>query len=130
SPSTLRLDLALGGCNLDVSSARLQGHIAFHAADINRAPAGFCNHLAADIIQVNIPTTTFELDTSGNPGRVYAAASGLDLGGLQVSRHIDDKITGALTISPALRLRHDPRRISLYRRVDPVRLKFAAGLLF
>src|ERR1039458_36505 len=130
SPSTFRLDLALGRCNLDVSSARLQTHVALHAADFNRAPAGFRRYLAADIIQVNISTTTLEVDTSGNPSRVYAAAPGLDLGGLQVPWHIDDKIIRALTISPALRLRHDPSRVSLYRRVDPVRLKFAAGLLF
>src|SRR5437660_8152324 len=101
SPSTFRLDLALGGCNLDVSSARPQSHAASHAADLNRAPAGFRRDLATDIIRVNISTTALEIHTSGNPGRVCAAAPGLDLGGFQVSRHTDDKIVGALMIPSA-----------------------------
>jgi len=98
-------------------------------SDDIHASAGYRRDLAADIIQVNIPTTTFEVDTSGDPRRVHVAASGLNLGGLQVPRHADDKFIGALTIPPS-RLRHDPRRVSLYRCADPVRLKFAAGLLF
>src|SRR5208337_2249256 len=47
--ATFGLDLALGGCNLDVASARLQVYVAFHAADINHAAAGFRNYLAANI---------------------------------------------------------------------------------
>src|SRR5208283_4428233 len=112
--SAFRLDLALGGCHLDVSSARLQTHIAFHAADFNRAPAGFRRHLAADIIQMNISTTAAEFDTTGNPCGVNVAAPGLNLGRLQVPRHIDYKIISTLGVTPA-RLGDDPRRVSLYR---------------
>src|SRR5258708_13045159 len=92
---------AFGGCTLDISSPRPQCHVASPAAAFNRAPAGLRRDLAADIIQVNISTTTLEVDTSGNPGRAGAAAPGLDLGGFQVSRHIDDKIIGALMIPSA-----------------------------
>src|SRR6202790_3718441 len=101
SRSTFRLDLALGGGNFDVSSTRLQSRAASHASDLNRAPTGFRRDLAADVVEVNISTTTLEVDTSGNPGRACAAAAGLDLGGFQVSRHIDDKIIGALMFPSA-----------------------------
>src|SRR6202790_1716986 len=80
SPPAFRLYLALGGCNLDVSSARLQSHAASHAADLNRASAGFRRDLATDVVEVNISTTTLEVDTSGNPGRACTAAPSLDLG--------------------------------------------------
>src|SRR3979490_2875914 len=60
SASTFRLDLALGGRNLNFSSPRLQSHPASHAADINCAPAGFRGDLATDIIRVNISTTALE----------------------------------------------------------------------
>src|SRR5450631_2226280 len=86
--------------------------------------------LPTSIVPPPVSATTLKVDTSGNPGRVHAAAAGIDLGGLQVPRHVDDKIIGTPPIPPALRLRHQPRRVSLYRRVDPVRLKFAASLLF
>src|SRR5208283_533114 len=77
SAPTFRFDLALGGCDLDTSSARLQIHAAFHAANINRAPTGFRNHLAADIIDANASTTAAEFDAPGNRSRVYVAAPGL-----------------------------------------------------
>src|SRR6202035_1995788 len=77
SRSTFRLDLAFGGCNLDVSSARLQSHAASHAADLNRAATGFRGALAADVVEVNISTTTLKVDTSGNPSRACAAAPSL-----------------------------------------------------
>ena len=100
-----------------------------HAPDFNRAPTRLRRHLAADIIQVKIPAATAEFRTSGNSGCGYVAASGLNLGRVQVPRHIDDELIRAPAIAPA-RLRHHPRCVSFYRRADSIGLKFAAGVLF
>src|ERR1700733_1292447 len=127
--ATLRLDLALGGCDLDVSATRLQIHTAFYAAYFNGAATGFGNHVTTDVIDANISATALQFYARGNSGGSDIAAPGLDLRSLQIPRNIDDKIIGAPTITP-VRLRHNPRRVSLDRCGDPVRIKFMAGLLF
>ncbi len=82
--------------------------------------------VAADIIHVNISTAALEVDSPGDPGRVYVAAPGLDLGGIQVTRHVDDEFIRASAILPA-RFGNHPGRVSLDRGVESCKIRIRGG---